>query len=87
MAVRGSETDGASRTSVHFDLQTSINLVAQAQSMAVVLDTNISRSVFQPSLNESLGLDASAGLEVNLATFAINFVAATPGADVNHIGW
>ena len=55
--------------------------------MVVVFATEPNGSVFQPSLNESLGLDASAGLEVDLATFAINFVATTPGADVNHIGW
>ena len=51
LIVRGAKPDGASRTSVHFDFPTSINLVAQAEPMVVVLDTKTNRSVFQLSLN------------------------------------
>ena len=55
--------------------------------MVVLFDTKPNRSVFQLILScHFVGLNASAGLEVNLATFGVDCVATTPGADMNHIG-
>ena len=87
LIVRGAKPDGASRTSVHFDFPTSINLVAQAEPMVVVLDTKTNRSVFQLSLSSNLSVWAtSTGFEVDLAAIGIHLVATTPWPDVNHIG-
>ena len=87
MIAREGKSDGASRTSVHLELLISINLVVQAQSMVVVFATEPNGSVFQLSLSFNLWVwMTSAGLEVNLATIGIKFVATPPWPDVNHIG-
>ena len=87
MTVRCAKSDGASRTRVHRDLPTWADLVVLSESMVVLFDTKPNRSVFQLILScHFVGLNASAGLEVDLATFGVDFVATTPGADMNHIG-
>ena len=48
---RGGKSDGAGRTSVHFDLPTWIHHVEQAGSMVVLFDTELNRSVFQLSFS------------------------------------
>ena len=87
MIVCGAKSDGAIRASVHLGHPTSSNLRFQAESVVVVFATKLDLSVFQLSLLSNLWVwTTSAGLEVDLATFGVNFVATTSGADVNHIG-
>ena len=63
-----------------------ITTITPGGHMVVWLDTKPNSSVFQLILScHFVGLNASAGLEVNLATFGVDFVATTPGADMNHI--
>ena len=87
MIAREGKSDGASRASVHLGHPTSNNLRFQAESVVVVFATEPNGSVFQLSLSSNLwSWTTSAGLEVNLATIGINFVATPPWPDVNHIG-
>ena len=87
MIAREGKSDGAGMASVHFGHPTSSNLRFQAESMVVVFATEPNGSVFQLSLWSNLrNWTTSAGLEVNLATIGINFVATPPWPDVNHIG-